>query len=158
MLLGSVVLLALGIGAAADQTVYAAVDGALASGWENWSWSSTIDFASTDGPGGLEAISVSSSAYAALSLYDETPFANNYAGLRFDISGSEPDISLYIQSTISNGQTANFALSAMNAFVSTDNFTTITVDFSNLPGNGGVLGNDSCTPFGSLPTFPLLYS
>ena len=141
---GAFILLALGLGAAADQDIYTAGDGALAAGWENWSWSSDIDFASTSGPGGVEAISVSSQAYAALSLYDETAFDNNYAGLKFDISGSEPDISLYISSSTSNDQTANFALSAMNAFVSADNFTTVIVDFSNLPGNAGALSQDSC--------------
>ena len=40
------------------------------------------------------AISVTSDAWAALSLFDETAFNNNYAGLKFDISGAQPDISL----------------------------------------------------------------
>ena len=94
MLLGSLFILALGLGAHADQTIYAAGDGALAPGWENWSWSSTIDFASTAGPGGVGSISITSDAYAALSVFDETPFKNNYAGLKFDISGAQPDMSV----------------------------------------------------------------
>jgi hypothetical protein len=144
MILNSFILLALGLLANADQTVYAPGSGALGSGWENWSWSSTIDFASTSGPGGIEAISITSDAYAALSLFDETAFANNYAGLRFDISGAQPDVSLYIQSSTSNDQTANFPLSAMSTFVNTTAFTTVTVNFGNLPGNGGVLATDTC--------------
>ena len=72
MILGYFVLLALGLLAGADETVYAPGSGALAPGWENWSWSSTIDFASTAGPGGVEAISVTAGSYAALSLFDET--------------------------------------------------------------------------------------
>jgi hypothetical protein len=144
MILSSFILLALGLLAGADQTVYAPGSGALGSGWENWSWSSTIDFASTSGPGGVEAISITSGSYAALSLFDETAFANNYAGLRFDISGAQPDVSLYIQSTASNGQTANFPLSAMSNIVNTTAFTTVTVNFGNLPGNGGVLPADTC--------------
>ena len=73
MLLGHLVLLTLGLLAGADETVYAPGSGALASGWENWSWSSTIDFASTSGPGGLQAISVTAGSYAALSLFDGPP-------------------------------------------------------------------------------------
>ena len=96
MLIRSLLLLVLSLGAYADQTIYAAGAGALAAGWENWSWSSTIDFASTAGPGGTEAISITSDAYAALSVFDETAFNNNYAGLSFDISGAQPDVSLYI--------------------------------------------------------------
>lgn len=97
MLLNALLLLILSLRAAADQSIYATGVGALGAGWENWSWSSTIDFASTSGPGGVEAISITSDAYAALSLYDETPFDNNYAGLKFDISGAQPDVSFYVQ-------------------------------------------------------------
>ena len=85
-------LLALGLGAAADQAIYSS--GALAAGWENWSWSSTIDFASTAGPGGVGSIAITSDAYAALSVFDETAFNNDYAGLKFDISGAQPDVSV----------------------------------------------------------------
>lgn len=67
----------------ADLPIY--TDGALAEGWENWSWGSTIDFAATDLFLGSSSISVNSTAYAALSLYYEGTFPD-YAGLQFDIA------------------------------------------------------------------------
>ncbi|RPD78129.1 hypothetical protein L226DRAFT_457148 [Lentinus tigrinus ALCF2SS1-7] len=137
------VLLALGLLAGADEAVYAPGSGALASGWENWSWSSTIDFASTSGPASVEAISVTAGSYAALSLYDETAFANNFAGLRFDISGDQPDVSLSFSSSTDSDSSASIPLSAMSSSVTSTSWTTITVDFGNLPGNGGVLPADS---------------
>lgn len=74
-------------GVSADLPIY--TDNALASGWENWSWSSTIDFAATDEISGSSgtSISVNSSAWAALSVKLEGTFPN-YAGLRFDIAVS----------------------------------------------------------------------
>ena len=144
MILGYLVLLALGLLAGADETVYAPGSGALAPGWENWSWSSTIDFASTAGPGGVEAISVTAGSYAALSLFDETAFDNNFAGLRFDISGAQPDLSLSFSSSTDSDSSAGIPLTAMSSAVTTTGWTTITIDFGNLPGNGGVLPTDSC--------------
>ncbi|RDX55250.1 hypothetical protein OH76DRAFT_1339899 [Lentinus brumalis] len=143
MMLGYVALLALGLLAGADETVYAPGSGALAPGWENWSWSSTIDFASTAGPGGVEAISVTAGSYAALSLFDETAFENKFAGLRFDISGAQPDLSLSFSSSTDSDSSASFPLTAMSSAVTATGWTTITVDFGNLPGNGGVLPADS---------------
>ena len=69
----------------ADLTIY--TDNALASGWEDWSWSSTINYAATDEFAGTSgsSISVNSSAYAALSVKLEGTFPG-YAGLRFDIA------------------------------------------------------------------------
>lgn len=69
--------------AADDLPVY--TDGTLAPGWENWSWSSTIDFAATDIFVGTSSVSVTSDAWAALSLKLEGTFPT-YAGLRFDIA------------------------------------------------------------------------
>jgi len=68
-----------------DLDVY--VDASLATGWENWSWSSTINFAATDIVSGSSgsSISVTSDAWAALSLYNPAPF-KTYAGLKFDIA------------------------------------------------------------------------
>ncbi|GJE93305.1 glycoside hydrolase family 44 protein [Phanerochaete sordida] len=143
MLWHALVVLAAALRAAADQAVYTAGSGALAAGWENWSWSSTINFADTTGPGGLEAISTVSGAYAALSFFDETPFANNFAGLQFEISGDQPDISFYVSSSTDNDQTSNIELTSMSTSVTTSNFTTILINFSDLPGNGGVLATDS---------------
>ncbi len=71
-----------------DLTIY--TDDSLASGWENWSWSSDVDFAATDIVSGSSgsSISVTSMDWAALSLYyGPAPF-KSYAGLRFDISVS----------------------------------------------------------------------
>ncbi len=67
----------------ADEAVY--TDNALASGWQDWSWGSTIVYTATDMKEGISSISVNSTAYSALSLYDPTPFLT-YAGLAFDIS------------------------------------------------------------------------
>jgi hypothetical protein len=66
-----------------DRAIY--TDGALASGWENWSWSSTIDFAATDLAEGTSSISAKSDAWAALSFKLEGTFPE-YAGLKFDIA------------------------------------------------------------------------
>lgn len=66
-----------------DLPIY--TDGALASGWEDWSWSSTINYAATDLFEGTSSISVNSTDYAALSVTLEGTFPD-YAGLRFDIA------------------------------------------------------------------------
>jgi len=70
-----------------DLNIY--IDSSLATGWENWSWSSVIDFAATDIVSGSSgsSISVTSDAWAALSLYNPTSFIT-YAGLKFDIAVS----------------------------------------------------------------------
>lgn len=144
MILQVLILLCAGVLVTADETIYASGSGALASGWENWSWSSTFDFASTAGPGGVEAISVNSTAWGALSVYAETAFDNSYAGLQFDISGAQPDVSLYFSSSTDSDASPSIPVSSMSAFVNDTAFTMITVDFSNLPGNEGVLATDSC--------------
>jgi hypothetical protein len=66
-----------------DITVYS--DAALAAGWENWSWSSDINFAATDIFEGSSSISVNSQAWSALSVKLEGTFLD-YQGLRFDIA------------------------------------------------------------------------
>jgi hypothetical protein len=123
----------------ADLDIYSG--GALASGWENWSWSTDIDWASTSGPAGTSAISVSSGAYAALSVKEEGTF-QTYAGLRFDISGAQPDgmsshpslynrginmttVTISIQSTGSSTSSPNIALSALSTSISTSGYTTV---------------------------------
>lgn len=74
--------------AASDLNVY--TDDNLVSGWENWSWSSDINFAATDLISGTSgsSISVTSSEWAALSLYYRPEPFKGYAGLRFDIAVS----------------------------------------------------------------------
>ena len=78
-------LVAAAIARADDILVYQ--DGALASQWQDWSWSSTISYAATDIAEGSSSISVTSQAWSALSLYYPTPFGS-YAGLEFDIAVS----------------------------------------------------------------------
>jgi len=82
------------LGATEDLPVY--TDAALAPKWENWSWSTDINFAATDlfvGTSG-SSISVSSAAWAALSLKLEGTFPG-YAGLRFDIAVSLSRLNLW---------------------------------------------------------------
>lgn len=70
---------------AQDITVY--TDNALAAEWEDWSWSSTINYDATDAFEGTSSVSVNSEAWSALSLkYDGGPLYTNYAGLKFDIA------------------------------------------------------------------------
>ena len=69
--------------AKADIVVY--TDNALASPWQDWSWSSTINYDATDLFEGTSSISVDSGDWAALSLYNPTPFPTA-AGLEFDIA------------------------------------------------------------------------
>ncbi|KAJ7876609.1 hypothetical protein B0H13DRAFT_2235986 [Mycena leptocephala] len=93
-----------------DIAVYS--DAALAAGWENWSWSSDINFAATDVFEGSSSISVNSQAWSALSVKLEGTFPD-YQGLRFDIAvPSLPDA-----------------------------FTSLLIDFRNLPGSGAALGD-----------------
>lgn len=132
--------LLLAVGVLADTTVYSS--GALASGWENWSWSSTIDFASTSGPGGTSAILVTSQQYAALSVKDESNF-QGMAGLRFDISGVQPDVTISLSSTADNAASPNIPLSALSKSITADEYTTLTIDFKNLPPGGTSLPSDT---------------
>ena len=71
--------------AKADIVVY--TDDVLASPWQDWSWSSTINYDATDLFEGTSSISVDSGDWAALSLYNPTPFPTA-AGLEFDIAVS----------------------------------------------------------------------
>lgn len=73
-----------------DLTIY--TDDSLTAGWENWSWSSDINFAATDIVSGSSgsSISVTSQAWSALSLYYDQGSFKTYAGLRFDIAVSQP--------------------------------------------------------------------
>lgn len=126
----------------ADEDVY--IDGALSAGWEDWSWSSVINWAATDIVEGSSSVSVNSSAYGALSMYAETPFANSFAGLQFDILGDQPDVSLDLESTTDSGSISTIPVASMTSVsINSSAWTTILLDFSNLPPSGSVLGNDS---------------
>jgi hypothetical protein len=67
----------------ADDIIYS--DNALSSTWQDWSWSSTINYDATDLMEGTSSTLVNSTSYAALSLKDDTNF-EGYAGLQFDIA------------------------------------------------------------------------
>lgn len=123
----------------ADQDIY--VDDGLSSGWENWSWGTDINFAATDSAEGLSSISLTSTAYSALSLKAETIFGTTYAGLKFDILGDNPDIQFYIQSTTDSAQSVTIPLSAMSTAVNVNTWSTILLDFSALPPSGVPLGS-----------------
>ncbi|KAJ3573779.1 hypothetical protein NP233_g2216 [Leucocoprinus birnbaumii] len=126
--------------AGTDISVY--TDSGLSSGWENWSWSSTIDFAATDLYSGSSgsSISVTSDAWAALSLYNSATF-KGYAGLKFDIAGDQPDISIQIQSQADSVNGPSIPLSSISKTVTSNAFTSVLIDFSNLPGTGAPLGD-----------------
>ncbi|KAH9483879.1 Endoglucanase A [Psilocybe cubensis] len=122
-----------------DLAIY--TDNALVQGWENWSWSSDINFAATDlfsGSSG-SSISVNSSQYAALSVKLEGTFPD-YAGLRFDIAGVQPDLTIVVQSTTDNSQSPNIALSSISKTIVDGQFSSLLIDFNNLPGSGAQLG------------------
>lgn len=132
-------VLLVALGARADLDVY--VDGALAAGWENWSWSTDINFAATDLFEGLSSVSLTSQAWAAFSLKLEGTFSQ-YAGLQFDVAGAPPDAQVYIESTGAAVQSAPIPFSTLGNF--TENaFKTVLLDFSQLPPSGTPLGNNT---------------
>lgn len=123
--------------ARADKDLY--VDGALASGWENWSWSTDINFAATDLFEGTSSLSATSQAWAALSLKLEGTFGS-YVGLKFDIAADATQLQLYFQSTTDNSQSATIPLTAFSKTINKTGFTNVVVDFSALPPSGSPLG------------------
>ncbi|KAF7303616.1 Endoglucanase A [Mycena indigotica] len=120
-----------------DIVIYA--DNALAAGWENWSWGSDINFAATDLFEGTSSAFINSSAWSALSTKLEGTFPN-YAGLKFDIAGSQPDLTITIQSSTDGAVSPNILLSSISNTITPNAFTTVLIDFSNLPGSGAALG------------------
>ncbi|KAJ7862968.1 glycoside hydrolase family 44-domain-containing protein [Mycena leptocephala] len=123
-----------------DITVY--TDAALRAGWENWSWGSDLDFAAADLFEGTSSISVNSQPYSALSLKLDGTFPN-YQGLRFDIAGAPPDLTIYISSSVDGTASPNLVLSAISTSITPDAFTSLLIDFRDLPvpGSGTALGN-----------------
>lgn len=137
VLLSVLVAAALLVGAQADIAVY--TDNALESGWEDWSWSSTLNYDATDIFEGTSSLSVSSQAWAAFSAYYEGNFSS-YAGLKFDIAGAQPDVIVYFSDTNANVDSATLPLSTMSTTVTANAFTTILINFAELPGSGAPLG------------------
>ena len=127
--------------ARADLSIFADGAGALSPGWEDWSWGSTLDYAST-AIAGRSALSVNSTAWSAFSAYSETVFGNSFAGLRFDVAGAAPDVSISLSSTGDSDSSESIALSALSQDVNPDGFTTVTINFQDLP-DGTVLTNDT---------------
>jgi alpha-L-arabinofuranosidase len=101
---------------AADLVVY---DDALASGWQNWSWGSTVNFANaTLAHGGAASISVKyNQAWAGLSLRASNPLdASLYTAITFWVHGGESagarSLSFYVQQTDSGTESAQIDFSA----------------------------------------------
>ncbi|KAF8888414.1 glycoside hydrolase family 44-domain-containing protein [Gymnopilus junonius] len=128
----------------ADLAVYTDGAGTLASGWENWSWGSDINFAATDQAAiaGGSSISVNSTAYSALSVYYEGTLTG-FAGLRFDISGSQPDLTISIQATGDGASSPSITLASINSDVVDGTFSSLLINFADLPGSNAQLGNDT---------------
>jgi hypothetical protein len=79
---------------------------ALADGWSNWSWDSTIDTASTTIiHAGTAAIAVTHNAgYAGFSVRTATPIAtNNYTAVAFWLYGNGASLDFYTQSNDEGG-------------------------------------------------------
>ncbi|KAH8825196.1 glycoside hydrolase family 44-domain-containing protein [Flagelloscypha sp. PMI_526] len=120
-----------------DEDIY--IDSAISSTWQDWSWGSTISYTATDVKDGTSSISVNSGAYSALSLYDTSIFANTFAGLKFDLAGDNPDISIYLTDTATSVNSDFIALSAFGLNTTASALTSFTLDFSNIPPNGASL-------------------
>src|ERR1700761_9590930 len=107
ILRSTLVAILLAIAVKSDQDIY--VDDALSNGWQNWGWSTVINWAATDLKEGTSSISAVSDAWAAVSLKDPDT-CSSYAGLRFDIAADPTTLQLYFQGTTDNSQSANIPL------------------------------------------------
>lgn len=78
---------------ATDRVIY---DDALATGWDNWSWDSTIDFAATDAThSGSAALAITiNAAWAGLYLHSQTGL--QYQTLRFWIRGNGQTLVVFL--------------------------------------------------------------
>ncbi len=100
--------------APADQTIYA---DALASGWESWSWSSTVDFANASPARGSASIAATfTAAWAGLSLRTAVPVnTNGLIAVRFWARGEAPSgnaLRFNVYSTDSGGASAEIDFTA----------------------------------------------
>jgi len=87
--LTSFVVLALALlGRAATDDINVYIDAGLGSDWQNWSWNTEANFAATDIFAGTSgsSISVTSTAWSALSLKLGSSNFADYAGLKFDVA------------------------------------------------------------------------
>lgn len=78
---------------ATDRVIY---DDALATGWDNWSWDSTIDFAATDAThSGSAALAITiNAAWAGLYLHSQTGL--QFETLRFWIRGNGQAVVVFL--------------------------------------------------------------
>ena len=60
----------------------------------------------------------------------------------FDVAGAAPDVSISLSSTGDSDSSESIALSALSQDVNPDGFTTVTINFQDLP-DGTVLTNDT---------------
>ncbi len=123
LLLNLLVMLLLGAGMArgvystplsvqTDRTVY---DDALAAGWQNWSWNSTIDFANSNPALGTNAIAVTyNGGWAGLSLrYDSPLNGADYSAITFWAHGGstgQRTVHFFIHQTDTGGETLRYPL------------------------------------------------
>lgn len=117
---------------AANLTIY---DDALASGWEDWSWNTSLSVDTSKKVTGASSLAVTYSAgWAGLSLRTGSPInTDGYSALRFSVYGSAGSGKLALSTQTTDGGTG----SAPFVFTPTPNtWTVINVPFSAL-GNPG---------------------
>ncbi len=122
-------------GAQADVIVY---DDALAGGWQNWSWNTSLDFANTTPARGARSIAVTfQRGWAGLSLRSETPLNGaDYSAVTFWAHGGatgERKVYFFINQTDGGGETSKVELR-----VPAGVWTPFTVTLSSL-GNPAVI-------------------
>ncbi|KAJ7431646.1 hypothetical protein FB451DRAFT_1197794 [Mycena latifolia] len=122
-----------------DITSY--TDNALASGWENWSWSSDLNFTATDLYEGTSSISVNSEAWSALSVKLEGTFLD-YQG-RFDIAGAQPNLRITISSSVDGTTSPNIQFSSLNTSITPDAATAWDRIIFQAGGNGDIYHVDN---------------
>ncbi|HEX3048767.1 MAG TPA: glycoside hydrolase family 44 protein [Bacillota bacterium] len=124
-------------------------DGALADGWDNWSWSSNADFANPDPV---------HSGTSSIALTYTGGWAGFYLHANSDIDTTLYDtIHFFVHGGATGGQSINvtvFASSSFNVVVPANTWTEVNVKFKDL-GAGNVIRDlvfQDATPNG-LPTF-----
>jgi hypothetical protein len=142
-----------------DEAVY--VDDALNSGWQNWGWNTTVNWAATDLKVGKSSISAVSGAWAGLSLKSPNVIST-YAALKFDIAADPNALRLYFEGSGDGAQSSSILFSSISTSIHPTSFTTVIIDFRALPPNGSPLGpgawdriNFQATGNGASVTTPL---
>ncbi|KAJ3028106.1 hypothetical protein HDV00_010627 [Rhizophlyctis rosea] len=116
-----------------DLTVYQ--QNALASGWENWSWSTDYDFAYAGPPTvpaslGTTAIKATTGAWAGISFRNAAGYAG-YNTMVFYVVGNAPSYSLHFQSTVDNADVTAGSLNDLcKGPITSDGFVQCFADLS----------------------------